>query len=497
MPLTEMYKTMLEAGNPVTWETNRQKQLMGMMELQEKQRAMQANQQLRDLYAKGGQLDMNQVMAIDPATGIELQKAQNSMFMQNLQAQELQQKIQTQNLDSAAGAGFPSLVQYDADIASGMPQQQALQKFHVANGKVVSDAAKAGASWLQPGASYDPNQATPDNVRSANARFGRFTPHDLTRQKIEQQQGMNAIPPQMSSEQFYGRENVTPEGYVIHTPGMGGQALQGGRPQPTQPPPARQQPYEMNKEDVQSYLNSLPEGAEKESIIKAIESQKQVDSETAGVDITPEQLRRIREFSEVQKERKVTRAREEEKAAVQHEEENKRITEAFSRAMGKGGVSRVMNLISQSTSGPTESLGAELYSRLPQAGGSKSTKGMEAIGSLGPIAKEIKKTIERSPGPQSDKDVAIDALAAAAIDDPNIPSNQRMKGFLEFVRIIKERADALGIDPKAIGIDVDSDTGSSIPTAKTDAEADELVKTLKPGQSFIGPDGKTHTIKGL
>ena len=155
-----------------------------------------------------------------------------------------------------------------------------------------------------------------------------------------------------------------------------------------------------------------------------------------------------------------------------------------------------MKLISESTSGPTEALAANVVSGLPRPGGSRATTGMENIGSLTTIAKELKKTIERSPGPQSDKDVALDALAAASIDDANIPYNQRMKGFLEFTRIIKERADALGIDPKEIGIDIDVNNGSSIPIAKNDAEADELVKTLKPGQSFIGPDNKTHTIKG-
>jgi len=488
MPLTEMYKTMLEAGNPVTWETNRQKQLMGMMELQEKQRAMQANQQLRDLYAKGGQLDMNQVMAIDPATGIELQKAQNSMFMQNLQAQELQQKIQTQNLDSAAGAGFPSLVQYDADIASGMPQQQALQKFHVANGKVVSDAAKAGASWLQPGASYDPNQATPDNVRSANARFGRFTPHDLTRQKIEQQQGMNAIPPQMSSEQFYGRENVTPEGYVIHTPGMGAQRQTPRQAAPQQPSMGRE---DLTESQVQAYIDSLPEGPEKKRLQTIVSGAQSMPlGSISTVEVTPEELQKIRRFNKGEE----VRTTKEVEADVQRTEEGKRITESFKRAMGEGGVSRVMKMIAESTSGKGEELLAKAKGAIPTMG---ATPGMENIGALNTIAGELRKTIERSPGAQSDKDVALAALDAAAIADPSIPYNQRMKGFLEFTRIIKERAKDLGIDPKELGIDVDTSTGSSMPTAKTDAEAEDLVKKLKPGQSFIGPDGKTHTIKRL
>ena len=40
MPLSDMYRTMLEASNPATWEANRQKQLMGEYELESKRRAM-------------------------------------------------------------------------------------------------------------------------------------------------------------------------------------------------------------------------------------------------------------------------------------------------------------------------------------------------------------------------------------------------------------------------------------------------------------------------
>ena len=197
----------------------------------------------------------------------------------------------------------------------------------------------------------------------------------------------------------------------------------------------------------------------------------------------------LRAFNEAAK----TTATEEAKAGVAKAEEGKRITEAFKRAMGAGGVSRVMKLISESTSGLSETLGAKAVEAAPMV---KGTPGMENIARLKSMAGELRKTIERSPGAQSDKDVALAALDAADIGNPEIKYNERMAGFLEFTRIIKERAKELGIDPKELGIDVNPETGSNIPTAKTDAEADELVKTLKPGESFIGPDGKTHTIRG-
>ena len=64
---------------------------------------------------------------------------------------------------------------------------------------------------------------------------------------------------------------------------------------------------------------------------------------------------------------------------------------------------------------------------------------MEKIAELGSIAGELRKTIERSPGAQSDKDVALAALDAADIANPNKPYNERLAGFKEFNRIMNVR----------------------------------------------------------
>jgi hypothetical protein len=286
-------------------------------------------------------------------------------------------------------------------------------------------------------------------------------------------------------------------------PPNAGMPQQSPQPPQTQPQLGQPEPEpNIPEQDIarfQEIYRSLPPGREKDAAAHALaNSVKRIlpnggVHEDQGQVTTPEELADIRQKN---KAAEVT-ATEQAKAEVSRVEEGKRITNAFKAAMGEGGVSRVMKLISESTSGPTEKFGADVAARIPQSGGAKTTTGMEKIGRLTTIAKELAKTIERSPGAQSDKDVAINALASAAIDDPSIAYNQRMQGFLEFTRIIKEKADALGINPKEIGIDVDTETGSNIPTANTDEEAEQLVKTLKPGQSFIGPDGKTHKIKGM
>jgi hypothetical protein len=295
----------------------------------------------------------------------------------------------------------------------------------------------------------------------------------------------------MSPEQAYGGVDMGPYGPRLKPP-----VPQGGRmPAAAGPIPAPSIEFEGKTYTGPEFSRALIN--EKNPERRALMNEyidAAITSEQQGIPnaqfVTPEQERKFKaeEASAIEQAKEVT------KAEVGREEEGKRITDAFKRAMGEGGVSRVMNLIAGSTSGKGEELLAKTAGAIPGVG---ATTGMENIGALNTIAGELRKTIERSPGPQSDKDVALAALDAAAIADPAIPYNQRMKGFLEFTRIIKERAKDLGIDPKELGIDVDTSSGSSLPIAKNDAEAEALVKTLKPGQSFIGPDGKTHKIKGM
>lgn len=464
---------MLEATNPATWETNRQKQLMGEYELESKRRSMDAEQKLRELYSSGGPVSNERVMAINPELGIKMQQFQNDQILKNLQAQETKGKIDLQAADQAAAAAFPALVAYHDNIQRGMPEAQAREKFHAMNGKAVSDAAESGATWLQPGASYDPKKVDPENVRALNARFGRFTPFD----KLQQESQTEAM------KTGYGiREKMAPS-YGDIKPTWDSQRGQWISTPETQAPSfSGASAEELNM--IEKSLPGMPEGPDKEGLKRFLAKKKGMPALASQSDIKP--------MSEVKADE--ARAVETAKTDVQRTEENKRITESFKRAIGEGGVSRVMKMISESTSGKGEEIAAKARGAIPGVGASP---GMENIGALNTIAGELRKTIERSPGPQSDKDVALAALDAAAISDPSIPYNQRMKGFLEFTRIIKERAKDLGIDPKVLGIDVDTSTGSSMPTAKTDEEAERLVKTLKPGDSFIGPDGKTHKIKGL
>jgi hypothetical protein len=250
--------------------------------------------------------------------------------------------------------------------------------------------------------------------------------------------------------------HMTPEGYAIQTPGVdigvtpfnpnaGQQPLFRNPPTGTglaapggMPPQAQAMPTESNipAQDIdafRAYYQSLPPGKEKDAARDALAKAARESVPGGGVHadqaqfITPQELPTIRAENKA----KETAAVKEAEAEVGRKEENTRIIEAFERA---GDPSRIEKLIEESTSGPVESKLAAV-----KGFSGKGTPGMEKIAELGSIAGELRKTIERSPGAQSDKDVALAALDAADIANPNKPYNERLAGFKEFTRIMNVR----------------------------------------------------------
>jgi hypothetical protein len=444
----EVWRALLEVGDPYLQQEKRNKGLAEMLAIEKAQREMKQEEQLQQLFSRSKAPTPSEVGAAKPSAYADFVKSQYEGLRNQ---QELEQKNYQQNA---------SIFGPIAERAM-MRQQQGIKDWQGMYNNEMGDAAKAiEESGGRLPNNFNAERHDPLHVLTNSMGFGYKSPFMENQMAIQKEGAVRAMPPQMSSQQYYGEQHVTPEGYSVRTPGMGGQMPQA---MPQAMPQRAPQPS-MGQEDItepqlQAYIASLPEGPEKQRLMGVISrGQSMAPGSSSTVEVTPDELQRIRRFNEAEK----TKAVETAKADVSRSEEGKRITEAFKRAMGAGGVSRIMKLISESTSGPTEALGASLAAKIPQPGGSKATPGMENIGALNTVAGELRKTIERSPGPQSDKDVALAALDAADIANPNIPYNQRMKGFLEFTRIIKERANDLGIDPKALGIDVDTSTGKKL-----------------------------------
>lgn len=493
--LTEMYRFAAQSipgyGDFAKGAAASQELMNNQLAYQKAKEDLEAQRGLRALFQQNPNAGYSDVAQYSPALAQEMMKNQFATSKDLLEMQKTKSEIaekqfkltgdQEKELGQAHGAVVEA---YDQLISRGVDPQQASMMVAPLAGQLTAQLAQRG---IQTSQSFDPSMITPQSIESMrlSARKHGFP---LTQDKLYQSQQEALVPQRPSYGDVAGRTEAGPAGPRYIPPVSQVTQPRGAIPTPSIEFEGKTYTGPQFAKAIMAETDPARRAKMNEYIDAAMASEQQGIPNAQFV--TPEQERefKAKEASAIEQAKEVT------KAEVGREEEGKRITDAFKRAMGEGGVSRVMNLIAGSTSGKGEELLAKTAGAIPGVG---ATAGMENIGALNTIAGELRKTIERSPGPQSDKDVALAALDAAAIADPAIPYNQRMKGFLEFTRIIKERAKDLGIDPKELGIDVDTASGSSLPTAKTDAEADALVKTLKPGQSFIGPDGKTHKIKGM
>lgn len=421
MPLTEMYKAMLEAGNPATWETNRQKQLMGEYELESKRRAMADEQRLRELYSSGGQPSMNEVMAISPELGIKLQQAQNEQYLKSLQAQETKGKIDLQAADQAAATAFPALVTYQENIQRGMPEPEALNLFHSMNGKAVSDAAKAGAAWVQSGSSYDPDKVSPKDVQALNARFGRFTPMDLLQQESQKEAmrtgyGIQQKQAPSASDRYF----IGPDGLPHPMPNQYLQPSAGGSQ--TQSPYPEQAPYSFTTPGGQAIkvwdlgsaaqaVHQLPEGADKEAAMKWLDEQWS--------------SKRNPVMPKTKQELEIEAARGRKRVELEEEEQamSRKATNAYDMLPAPD---RIRNLIKGSISGDAE----YWANRLGGVVG-KSLEAGDLTGALKVIEGQMADTVAMFPGAQSDKELEA---RMKTIGNPSgeISADTRLKAFDEW-----------------------------------------------------------------
>lgn len=417
MPLTEMYKTMLEAGNPATWETNRQKQLMGEYELESKRRAMADEQRLRELYSSGGQPSMNEVMAISPELGIKLQQAQNEQYLKSLQAQETKGKIDLQAADQAAATAFPALVTYQENLQRGMPEPEALNLFHSMNGKAVSDAAKAGAAWVQSGSSYDPDKVSPKDVQALNARFGRFTPFDQLQQKSQEEAMRTGYGIQQKQAPSFSDQYIT---------GADGRQY----PNPYYKPSAgrAKDPYS----EPAPYNFTLPSGEKIKvwdlgSAAEAVQGLTNPADKEAATKWLDEQWNSKRNpaVPPTKQEVEVATAREKKRAELEVEEQamSRKATNAYDMLPAPD---RIRNLIKGSISGDAE----YWANRLGGVVG-KSLEAGDLTGALKVIEGQMADTVAMFPGAQSDKELEA---RMKTIGNPSgeISADTRLKAFDEW-----------------------------------------------------------------
>lgn len=282
MPLSDMLKFMVESNDPATWESTRQKRLAGEYDLESKRRSMADEQRLRELYSSGKNVSPQDVMAISPQLGIELQKAGNQAYLQQLQAQELMQKQQEYQSKTYAQYMGPLADTYFDDMRSGMKPEMALQKFRSAVGSSQKELEEKHG--IRPQADF--TQFSPEQILDRTTGLGVPSRHykareeeEKTRLEIQQKQAPGAG--EMQQEYIVAPDGVTlipkPNRYLQPPMGKGRMPQQQGGYQEQAPyqftAPSGQKIMAYDLGSAAQALHELPEGPDKEAAAKWLDEQ--------------------------------------------------------------------------------------------------------------------------------------------------------------------------------------------------------------------------------
>ena len=304
MPLTEMYKTMLEAGNPATWETNRQKQLMGEYELESKRRAMEAEQQLRNLYAQNPNPSFGAAAAIDPAYAQKMQQFQNEQLAQQynmLKAQgdieENQRKSKEAKQHTFANTLGVGVENWIDSLGGRQPTQADIEAFKPKLGNLLKFIDETYG--YKPDVPIDPYH--PEQILSTAESLG----YSSRRAKTQQEMQLRNIPPTPTAQQAYGEVESTPYGYKVRPPLPGAGRLprgtgMGGAPAAQIPEGYQRATIQDLPALEQEYANAT-DANQKQMIGSLINQLKQQTQATSGQFITPEQESKLRIQEEQQK----------------------------------------------------------------------------------------------------------------------------------------------------------------------------------------------------
>lgn len=439
----EVWQALINTGNPYWHEQNRQKGLMGMMELQEKQRQMEDAQKLRELYSSGQPVSPEKVMAISPKLGIELQQAGNQGYLQNMQAQKLQREQEEYESKVYAQHMAPVAQAYHDAIKSGMDPKVAESQFRWG----VGEAQKNIHQQFGILPKVDFTKFSPKEIATRAHMLGVEVPwiKEEHEQEVSRLRSQEKIAPNF--QEAYGTTSRNP---VTHEPewmppvsnarqprgtGMGGapaaQIPNGLQPATAEDLPILEQEY-ANATDVN----------QKQMIGALINQLKQQTSQLpVARGVTPAEKGEY-----AKEEKKGTLAAEKEATLEQRADILSSIPDR----------STIEGLIDKSIgSGIEQQVKGKLG---PMVG--QSSEALEATKQLDVIAPQLK-SITKSlagAGAISDFEQKMMADAAGAIADPNVPPEARKAAFRTFMDVMDKANKGKATTPKS-GLDVGHEEG--------------------------------------
>ena len=389
-------------------------------------------QELRKLFAQSqGMPGIAEVGQYSPEMAIRLQQAQLENLAKQAQIREsgvrtgkMGQEMQVEKGKMFANAIGPFADQYMSDIQSGMQPGQALNKFKMNTGNALMQLEQMG---LKPDVPFDMNTLTPEAALRAASGHG-YRSQFLG---VQEEAAKRQLPPAPSSEQFYGKAEMTPYGPMRQPPVVGPYAQPYEVIQPSEM--EGMQPAPMGAADIdnlrQMYQQATP-GPDKERLGKMLADAVKQQLPGRGGFITPEQ----RMEAETAREAEKTTAKEEAKAKVAESEVMRQKAKVLS-SLPK--VPEINSLIDKSMSGQIESMAKGTL--MGEMAGIP-TEALTATKQLEVIAAQMKQITKAlvGAGAVSDFEQRQMAEAAGNIADPRTPAATRKEQLKTFNEIIRK-----------------------------------------------------------
>lgn len=416
--LSSMYRSMIESiPNPADWEKSYQQRAAGRMELMEKQRQINDEQRLRELFARNASPNISEIGAISPQFAQtfgknQMEMLQANMGMQNIQSQinEREYKRDYEQSKIRANALAPIAEQYTFDVQS-MGEPQAREKYNRTIGDMLALLESQG---IPIPANFDPKVATPKEVLNSAIGFGYKSPLMQQQYELGTERGKRELP------SVY----TTPQGTSL-VPGI-----------PTMQPaeiPQGAQSQPLTDDDIQllqQQFKTLPNGSPEKVRIGAMLADAVKQQLPSGRFITPEE-RKQREIAS--KVAETTAVEEAKSAAAKKETAESKVSTLETLPP----IEQINNLIDKSMSSGLEARIKGITSG--ELG--RQDESFQATAELQPIQAQIKNLSKSliGAGAISDYEQKMMESAAGAIADPRTPTEAR-KAALRVVYDINQKA---------------------------------------------------------
>jgi hypothetical protein len=420
--LSSMYQMMLQATNPATWEANRQREMMGELEISEKQRQMEDDRKLRELFAKNQRPSVSDIGSISPAFAQKYSTEQFNLMNQQQQMEQRNQQMELEYGKVRAPVFGRVAEEYMQNVDSGMPEAQAKSVYNQQMGQAAAMLQQQNIPL--PG-NFKAEEHDPQMVLNNAAGLGYQSPYIKQKMDVQAEAAKRQLPPGRTPEQQYGRVEMGPYGPKVQPPLPDASLPSGGyRPgyaesvqqQYGQPEPESNIPAQ-DIDAFRAYKDSLPANSkERQAAEKALANTIKQNLPGSRF-LTPEQERQLaieeagaKKSSELEATRK---------------DSNKQAINAYFRLRPPQQISK---LIGESIQGG----GAKKINELANLIG-VSIPGATPTSALEVIAQQMVASKPFPPGSQSEKELEA---RMKSIGDPSseVPAEQRLAKFDEWLR---------------------------------------------------------------